>query len=110
MFDTSTDNGQLTQNAFRDSNETTHLSPMFEQSLNAELPIFSHVPVLRDVWQLEHARLRLGWTYTWIGEVANPTTSIRWESNPRAGVFPSLKIEREEFFQNTFNAGINWEF
>ena len=110
MFDTSTDNGQLTLNAFRDSNETTHLSPMFEQSLNAELPIFSHIPVLRDVWQLEHARLRLGWTYTWIGEVANPTTSIRWESNPRAGVFPSLKTSRGEFFQNTFNAGLNWEF
>lgn len=110
MFDTSTAGGVLTQNYFEDYNSTTHLSPLFEQSLSADVPIFSNVPVLRDVWQLENARLRVSWTYTWIGEVADPNQSIVWVSNPRAGVFPYLKSNRVDYFQNTFSAGINWEF
>lgn len=110
MFDTSTENGQLSQNAFSSTMTTTHVSPLFEQQLNAEVPIFSRIPVLRDVWQLEGAKLRLGWKYTWIGEVANPTQSIVWTANPQAGLFPTLKTERESFWQNQFNVGINWEY
>ncbi|MEZ6127422.1 MAG: hypothetical protein R3C59_01905 [Planctomycetaceae bacterium] len=110
MFDTSTNNGQRTQNFFTDSNSTTHISPMFEQTLSAELPLFDRVPILQDIWQLQNAKLRLGWTYTWIGEVADPNQSIVWRSNPRDGVFPSLSTNRSSFFQNQFSAGINWEF
>ncbi len=110
LFDTTTTGVGRTQNYFQDSNTTTHLSPLFEQSINAELPMFSKIPVLRDIWQLEHARLRLGWTHTYIGQVANPATSIVWESNPQAGLFPHLRKTRGSFFQNTFNAGINWEY
>lgn len=110
MFDTSTAGGVRTQNFFTDAINTTHVSPLFEQQLNADIPVFSKIPVLRDIWQLESAKLRLGWKYTWIGEVANPTQSIVWASNPRAGLFPSLKTERGNFWQNQFNIGINWEF
>lgn len=109
-FPTDTLNGQLTQNAFTDTAASTHISPMFEQSLNAELPIFSKIPLLRDVWQLEHAKLRLGWTYTWIGEVADPNQSWVANTNPIDGLFPSLKVRRSIYFQNQFNVGINWEF
>lgn len=109
LFDTTTLSG-ATQNAFSDTATSTHISPMFEQSLAAELPIFSRVPVLRDIWQLEHARLRLGWTYTWIGEVADPNGSIVWESNPIDGRFLQLKTQRTSYWQNQFNVGLNWEF
>ncbi|MEZ6122151.1 MAG: hypothetical protein R3C49_03115 [Planctomycetaceae bacterium] len=100
----------FTRNFFSDQNTSTHISPMFEQNLQAELPIFSRIPVLRNIWQLEHAKFRAGWTYTWIGEVANPTNSIVFISNPKAGLFPYLKTERSQYFQNQFNLGINWEF
>ena len=92
MFDTTTAGVGLgsTPNAFNDRRETTHLSPLFEQSFNAELPIFSKIPVLRDMHILEEARLNLGWRFTWIGEVADPNNSIVWVSNPRAGLFPYL--------------------
>ncbi len=110
LFDTSTLSGQLTANAFTDTATSTHISPMFEQSLMAELPLFSRIPVLRDVWQLEHARLRLGWTYTWIGEVADPNGSIVWQSNPIDGRFLQLKTQRTDYWQNQFNLGLNWEF
>ncbi len=110
LFDTTTLSGQPTQNAFSDTATSTHISPMFEQTLSAELPIFSRIPVLRDMWQLEHARLRLGWTYTWIGEVADPNGSIVWESNPIDGRFLQLRTQRSDYWQNQFNVGLNWEF
>lgn len=110
MFDTTTTGVDRTQNYFSDANNSTHISPMFEQSLNAELPIFSKIPVLQDMWQLQHARLRLGWTFTAIGEVTDPNQSINWESNPRDGIFPFLTPRRHSFHQNQFNAGINWEY
>lgn len=97
-------------NAFSDVKETTHVSPMFQQSLTAEVPIFKRVPVLQDMWQLENATFTAGWTYLWVGEVADPTQSINWLTNPRAGVFPTINIKRSQFFQNSFNVGINWEY
>ncbi len=109
MFDTNNIAGP-TQNAFSDSKSSTHVSPMFEQSLTAEVPIFSRVPVLKNVRQLEGAKFRLGWTYLFISEVADPLQSVRWQSNPQAGLFPSLQTERDNFSQNTFSFGVNWDY
>lgn len=97
-------------NAFESNKETTHISPMFQQSLSAEIPLFSRVPVLRDMWQLENASLQLGWTYLFVGEIADPLQSINWLTNPRAGLTPTIDVQRSKFFQNSFTAGINWEF
>jgi hypothetical protein len=110
MFDTTTASGRVTQNAFSDSKSSTHVSPMFEQSLSAQLPIFSGIPILKDMHQLEHARLQAGWTFLWIGEVSDPSQSIVWVSRPRDGIFPTLKNSRSSFYQNTLSLGINWEF
>lgn len=97
-------------NAFESSKETTHISPMFQQSLSAEIPLFSRIPVLRDMWQFENATFQAGWTYLYIGEIADPQQSINWLTNPRAGITPTLNVKRSKFFQNSFTAGINWEF
>lgn len=111
MHDTTRVNGQLSLNAFTDGKNSTHVSPVFRQELTAEIPIFSRIPVLRDCWQLEHAKLRAGWTYLWIGEFADPQQSIVMVSNPRQfNLFPHLNIKRSSFFQNQFNLGINWEY
>ena len=109
MFNTDTTQG-ASLNAFRDTASSTHLSPLFEQSLNAQIPIFGRVPVLRDMWQLEDAKLSLGWTFLLIGEVAEPNDSIVYDSSPVTGDFLHYSIERNTFYQNTFNVGVNWSY
>ena len=115
MFDTTTRDAATgraitTANAFSESKRTTHVSPMFQQSLMAEIPLFSRIPVLRDVPQLQNASFTAGWTFLFVGEVADPQQSINWLTNPRAGVTPTIDIQRSTYFQNSFSAGINWEY
>ncbi len=109
-FDTNNLNGP-TQNAFSDSKSSVHLSPLFEQSLGAELPIFGNVPVLKNVQILEDAKLRLGWTFLLVGEVADPNQSVDYSAvNPKLDLFPQVQPDRGIFTQNTFNVGINWNY
>ena len=109
MYNTETTQGP-SLNAFSDTASSTHLSPLLEQSLNAQIPIFDRVPVLRDMWQLEDAKLSLGWTFLLIGQVADPNDSIVYNSSPVSGEFLHFKAERNAFYQNTFNVGINWSY
>ncbi len=109
MFETDTSQGP-TLNAFTDTASSTHLSPLLEQSLSAQIPIFGRVPVLRDMWQLEDAKLSLGWTFLLIGQVADPNDSIVYDSSPITGKFLHYDIDRNTFYQNTFNVGVNWSY
>lgn len=109
MYNTDTTQGP-SLNAFSDNQNNTHLSPLFEQSFNAQVPIFDRVPVLKDMWQLEDAKLSLGWTFLMIGEVADPNNSIVYDSSPTTGDFLHYKTDRNTFYQNTFNVGINWNY
>lgn len=109
MFDTDRTNGP-TQNAFTDSKSSTHFSPLIEQGLNAQIPIFSRVPVLNEMNLLEGARLNLGWSYLWIYDVADPNDSIVYQSSPITGIFPIIQAERGVFSQNTFSIGLNWQY
>ncbi len=109
VFDTDTTDGP-SPNAFRDSYSSSHVSPLFEQGLNAQIPLFQHVPILRNVWQLDGASASVGWTYLLIGEVADPNQSISWASRPTTGLFPKVKVERDNFSQHSFNFGINWQY
>lgn len=108
-YDTDNLNGP-SQNAYASSNSSTHLSPLFEQSLTAEIPLFNRVPVLRNVRMLEDAKLRLGWSWLFIGEVADPVQSVIYQSNPQANLFPTIQADRGSFSQNTFSIGVNWNY
>lgn len=109
MFDTNSTQGP-TDNAFSDTRISTHLSPLFEQSFNLEVPIFSEVPVLKDVQLLEKANLNLGWTWLWVGDVADPNRSVLYQSSPVSDIFPEIRTVRNDFIQSTLSVGIAWNY
>lgn len=108
-YDTNNLNGP-TKNAYSDYYSSVHLSPLFEQSLVAEVPLFSRVPVLQDMRLLEDAKLRLGWQFLFIGQVADPVQSVSYVSNPQLNMFPKVKPERDSFTQHTLSIGVNWNY
>ncbi|MCA9055249.1 MAG: hypothetical protein KDA75_15520, partial [Planctomycetaceae bacterium] len=80
-------NGQFLDNSFRDKERHTHVSPLFEQSLYADIRLRSILPFLKKSYLLEEAQFRVGYTFTWIGGVSRPGDSINWVGFPR---FPSV--------------------
>jgi hypothetical protein len=97
-------------NAFRDGNRSAHVSPLVEQSIRVEMPIFSHVPFLKRVDWLSEASFTAGWTIIWVGEVIRPSQSILWRANPRAGLFPSIEPERSSWWTTNWSFGVNIPF
>ena len=67
--------------------------------------------MLKNVQILEDAKLRLGWTFLLVGEVADPNQSVDYSAvNPKLDLFPQVQPDRGIFTQNTFNVGINWNY
>ncbi|MFH1303993.1 MAG: hypothetical protein ABIK07_23300 [Planctomycetota bacterium] len=95
-------------NAFASSQTNTHVSPIFEQSIFAEMDIFGHVPVLKRMKILEEAKFKVGYTYIVAGEVARPFDSIRWQGMPTRGLFPSIDVQRQTWSVGTWSVGIDW--
>lgn len=97
-------------NAFEDSKNVTRVSPLFEQSFQAEFYIFDRIPVLDRVRALRGARLRAGFTWLWIGGIATPDQSVLWQANPSIGLFPQIDVQRDDYSTSTVNLGLSWDF
>lgn len=105
MFNLGT--GEYLDNSFNDGESHTHVSPLLEQSLYADLRLATIAPFLRKNYYLQDASLRLGWTWTYIGEVSRPVDSIDWKGFP---LTPSVRIDRKNFTMNTLSVGIECPF
>lgn len=97
-------------NAFASSARTTHVSPLLEQKIQAEFPIFRYIPMFSRRDRLQDATFTAGWSVIWIGEVARPSQSILWKANPREGLFPSIKIDRADWWTMNWSCGITIPF
>lgn len=91
-------------NAFEDKERHTRLSPLLEQSIFVDLPVFHWIPVVNRMDLFENAKLSVGYTYTFMDNVLRPAESIRWQGNPREGIFPYITAQHDEW--NTSN----WTF
>ena len=99
-----------TPNAFAGSLTQYRVSPMFQQSINFEAPLFRYVPVLKRIGLLEQAKFRAGYTFMFIGGVIDTANSIEWNGNPAAGLFPTIKERRNNYTSDFYNVGVSWEF
>ena len=99
-----------TPNSFTDEKTTAHVSPMFEQAINAEAPLFQYVPVLKRFSVFEKARFRAGYSILLIGGVADTAGSVLWQGNPSIGLFPKIQENRNTYSTHNYNVGVSWEY
>ncbi|MCA8997308.1 MAG: hypothetical protein KDA80_09980 [Planctomycetaceae bacterium] len=93
--------------AFNTRRTSTHVSPMFQQSIFADMNVLQFVPILKKSSFFEDARFRFGYTLLLVGEVARPADSIRWQGFP---LFPEIQNERKNWWANQFSFAIDWNY
>ena len=98
-------NGALTHFAHED--QTTILSPMFEQSIFAKAKVFSYVPVLKRSKIFNEAEFQVGYTAILVGNMYRPSNTINWQAYP---VSPHLANNRSTFFTSTVSLGLQWQY
>lgn len=97
-------------NRFSSSETHSSVSPMIEQMVYAEGPLFQYIPVLRRSSILRNANFRAAYTLTMIAEMTRASDSIIWQGNPSQNIFPGIQTERSTFRTSSYDFGISWSW
>ena len=92
---------------FQSTRTVSHVSPLFEQTITAEMRILEMIPVVRKLPWIDNTVFRVGYTATVVGDVARSGDSIDWRGFPR---FPSIKPNRDTWWMSRWNFGIEKRF
>ena len=92
---------------FSSSRTVSHVSPLFEQTVMAEMKILEMIPIVRKLPGIDNTVFRLGYTATVVGGVARAGESIDWRGFPG---FPSIKPSRDTWWMSQWNFGIEKRF
>jgi len=95
------------QSEFNQRSNSAHVSPMFQQSIFADMDLLSAIPVVRKMTLFENATFRVGYTISWVGEVSRPTESINWQGYP---LYPEIKRNRSDWWANQFSFAFDWTY
>ncbi len=92
---------------FYESKTNTTVSPMFEQGVFVQAPLFSYVPVVRKISAFEKAEFQLGYTFLLLGGVYRPNDSIQWAQFPD---FPTIQDQKSQFYTQNLSLGVHWNY
>ncbi|MEZ6058709.1 MAG: hypothetical protein R3C01_18560 [Planctomycetaceae bacterium] len=107
MYDLANDRFRTEITSFSSTQTRTHLSPMFEQSVNAEMGFDGLFPNLAKSALLEDARLQVGYTMTAIAFASRASSSIAWRGFP---LFHGIRTNHQSLLMHQFNVGLNWQY
>src|SRR5205823_3088353 len=83
----------------------THISPIFDTSIYGEFPGFAMIPWVNQ-WQLfKNAKMRVGWNYVYVGEVARAAGIINYNIHEA-----TINAKRSWFEFSTVNFAVDWRF
>jgi hypothetical protein len=97
-------------NTFSTTETHTSVSPMIEQMIYGEGPLFQYIPVLRRSKMLRNANFRASYTLTMIAEMTRASDSIIWQGNPSQNIFPGIQTSRSTFRTSSYDFGISWSW
>jgi hypothetical protein len=88
------------------TNTNTHISPIFDTSIYGEFNGFAIIPFVNN-WQLfKTAKMRIGWNYVYVNEVARAAADINYNLHG-----PTINtVQRTSFGFNTVNFAVDWRF
>lgn len=92
---------------FNKERTVNHVSPLFEQSINAEMKILEMIPLIRRMPGVEDTVFHVGYTVTVVGGVARSGDSIDWKGFP---LFPGIKPGRETWWNSRWNFGLEYRY
>lgn len=99
--------GDVTKTRFSHEDNTTNLSPMFEQGIFGRANVFQYVPVLKKSKILSGAEFQAGYTVILIGNMYRPSNIIDWQAYP---VSPLLTDKRSSFMTQNWSFGVQWDY
>ncbi len=91
---------------FDDEESHTHVSPMLQLGINAEVDILGNLPLIRRIPLVEAANLTFGYNLLVVGELARPADTIRWRGFPD---FPSVRTRRDTWEMHQGSIGLIFE-
>jgi hypothetical protein len=97
-------------NAFESSQTHSHISPLIEQSIIAEAPLFQFIPILGKMWPFHTANLRAGYTFIWVGDVITTNQSVDYEGDPMAGLKPRIQVDHQSWWTENWSVGASWNW
>ncbi|WP_437186208.1 hypothetical protein SH668x_003352 [Planctomicrobium sp. SH668] len=92
---------------FNNTSNSTHVSPMFQQSIYADFDIIEVIPGLRNMAVLDNSTLRFGYTVNWVGLVSRPTDTIKWQGFP---LYPEIDKKYSNWWAQQLTASLNFNF
>ena len=92
---------------FSDRNTSTNISPLLDLSVSAEFRIFEYIPLIRKLQFMEDAKFRTSYGFLYVGNVARPHESIRYDSFP---INPSLNPTRKGWTMEQWTFGVDWNY
>lgn len=83
----------------------THVSPIFDQSIYGEFPLFSVLPILNRVSFINRANFRIGYNLLMVNDVQRPASMIVYTEGD-----PGIRTHRTWFTLSTLSFSADWRF
>lgn len=90
---------------FDNRRTVTHLSPIVDQSIFGEFPLFANLPIFNRIAILNKANFRIGWNFIVVGGMQRPLNQVSWNWNN-----PTVRTNRQLFSISTVSFGIDWKY
>lgn len=96
-----------TINSFSQTVSSSHVSPAFEQTIHMEANLIQFIPILNRYRLLQNARIRGGFTFFNVAEVARPGRAVRFRGMPQQ---PEVKSDRSKWSFTAWDIGLIFRY
>jgi len=90
---------------FSTTKSHTRVSPLLDQSIYGEFPLFAMLPLINKISLVNKANFRIGWNFILVGEMSRPANIIQYNL-----VEPTVRTNRTWFSLSTLSFAIDWRF